>query len=170
MAEVTFSMELKGAKEAIANLNSLDKKGTRRVVNAGVRAASKPVLATARFMVPVKTGGLKASLRVTSTRLDRATGTVTMTVAVGQQLKRMAKKGQSAFYAHMVSGGTRPHVIRSRRAGALHFGDQFAKTVMHPGSRPNPFMERAAEAAFQAAVGAFAKAFDAKMTEEIAKL
>ena len=52
-------------------------------------------------------------------------------------------------YAEMVSGGTRPHVIRPRRARALRFtvGGQtvFATRVNHPGTRPNDFWTRPLE-------------------------
>ncbi|PWI15947.1 hypothetical protein DI272_18600 [Streptomyces sp. Act143] len=43
--------------------------------------------------------------------------------------------------------GTRPHLIRARRARALRFEVDgqivFAKVVRHPGTRPNNFMGRA---------------------------
>ncbi|MEU4584873.1 hypothetical protein AB0F92_22700 [Kitasatospora aureofaciens] len=43
--------------------------------------------------------------------------------------------------------GTRPHIIRPRRAKALRFeiGGRtvFAKVVHHPGTRANPFLQRA---------------------------
>lgn len=49
--------------------------------------------------------------------------------------------------AHYVLGGTRPHLIRPRRARALRFtvgGDVvFAKLVRHPGNRANNFLGRA---------------------------
>jgi len=46
--------------------------------------------------------------------------------------------------------GTRPHVIVPVRARALHFftksgQEVFTKRVMHPGTRPNPFQQRAME-------------------------
>jgi hypothetical protein len=47
----------------------------------------------------------------------------------------------------LVLDGTRPHLIRPRRAKALRFevgGDVvFTKLVRHPGTRPNNFMARA---------------------------
>jgi hypothetical protein len=50
-------------------------------------------------------------------------------------------------YAGFVIGGTSPHIIRARRAKALRFqqGGQtrFARQVHHPGTRANPFPERA---------------------------
>jgi hypothetical protein len=50
-------------------------------------------------------------------------------------------------YAGFVLSGTRPHQIRPRRARALRFEQggetRFARLVNHPGTRPNPFPERA---------------------------
>lgn len=50
-------------------------------------------------------------------------------------------------YARYVLEGTRPHRITPRLARALHWvdgsGSHFARGVNHPGTRPNPFPERA---------------------------
>lgn len=54
-----------------------------------------------------------------------------------------------ADYAAAVHEGTRPHVIRPRRAKALAFDiggrKVFATEVHHPGTRPRPFLRNAAE-------------------------
>ncbi len=54
-----------------------------------------------------------------------------------------------APYAVFVEQGTVPHEIRPMQASALAFeiGGQliFRKLVRHPGTKPNPFMQRAAE-------------------------
>jgi hypothetical protein len=62
-------------------------------------------------------------------------------------------------YAGFVLEGTGPHDIRPRNAQALHWtgpnGSMFARLVHHPGTRPNPFPERAIrplEPAIQAAL------------------
>jgi hypothetical protein len=47
----------------------------------------------------------------------------------------------------LVLDGTRPHIIRPRRAKALHFfvegREVFTTLVRHPGTRPNNFLLRA---------------------------
>lgn len=53
-------------------------------------------------------------------------------------------------YANYVHGGTRPHVIRPRSPGgvlAFKIGGQmvFTKRVNHPGTKANPFYDRAIE-------------------------
>jgi hypothetical protein len=64
-------------------------------------------------------------------------------------------------YASYVEGGTAPHVIEPRRAGALRFqiGGRtvFATKVNHPGTQPKPFMAQAhlkAERVLQARIEA----------------
>ena len=56
-----------------------------------------------------------------------------------------------ASYAIFVEMGTAPHLIRPVNASVLAFegssGEMvFTRLVRHPGTRPNPFMKRAADA------------------------
>lgn len=55
----------------------------------------------------------------------------------------------SAPYADYVERGTGPHKIEPKHAGALHWesgGESvFARVVNHPGTKPNPFVEKAVE-------------------------
>lgn len=50
-------------------------------------------------------------------------------------------------YIGYVLDGTRPHLISAKAARALHWqgtdGDMFARHVNHPGTKANPFNERA---------------------------
>jgi HK97 gp10 family phage protein len=65
-------------------------------------------------------------------------------------------------YAMYVVKGTRPHVIRPVNASVLAFEAPngkmvFTRLVRHPGTKPNPFMERAAENARNKAEEVFAE-------------
>lgn len=55
--------------------------------------------------------------------------------------------GTSTPYAPYVLHGTQAHIIRARNARSLRWvqagENRFAKQVRHPGTRPNPFPERA---------------------------
>jgi hypothetical protein len=55
--------------------------------------------------------------------------------------------GTDAPVAAYVTYGTRPHTITARNARALHWtsagGEFFARSVQHPGTKANPFMEEA---------------------------
>jgi hypothetical protein len=52
--------------------------------------------------------------------------------------------------AKWIIGGTRPHIIRAKRANALRFmvrgKVRFAKFVHHPGTSPNDFVQKGAKA------------------------
>lgn len=65
---------------------------------------------------------------------------------VGQQIKVTSTNPDLLGW---VTGGTAPHIIEASSARALHFtiggADFFAKSVQHPGTAPNPFLEQAAE-------------------------
>ena len=87
----------------------------------------------AKVLAPVRTGRLRSSIRAEPPRIFSLRGTV--------------KVGSDLEYAGFVNDGTAPHVIRPRRAQVLRFtvGGRvvFAKVVNHPGTRPNPFLDRA---------------------------
>ncbi len=95
--------------------------------------AAQDVVNRAQILCPVDTGRLRASIRIESRR----------TLA----LRSIFTIGSDVYYAPFVNDGTRPHEIRPRRAQALRFviGGRvvFAKVVHHPGTRPNPFLDRA---------------------------
>ena len=66
---------------------------------------------------------------------------------IGQGEARVAA---TAPYAMYVVKGTQPHEIRPVNASVLRFvvpggGFVFTRLVRHPGTRPNPFMQRAVD-------------------------
>jgi hypothetical protein len=84
-------------------------------------------------LAPVDTGRLRSSIRAEPPRIFTFRGSVTI--------------GSDLEYAAMVNDGTRPHIIRPRRARVLRFqvGGRtvYAREVHHPGTRANPFLDRA---------------------------
>jgi len=108
----------------------------RTMTNASrqeLREASRQVVNRAKVLAPVRTGRLRSSIRAEPPRFF--------------SLRGMVKVGSDLEYAGFVNDGTRPHVIRPRRAKALRFtvGGRvvFAKVVNHPGQRAQPFLDRA---------------------------
>ena len=104
-----------------------------RATRAELREASRQVVARAKVLAPVRTGRLRSSIRAEQPRIFSLRGSV--------------KVGSDLEYAAMVNDGTRPHIIRPRRARALRFvvGGRvvYAKFVRHPGTRARPFLDRA---------------------------
>lgn len=167
MADVIFTTKLVGVEDAVKALADIEKKARRRIVSAGIRAGNAVITKEARARAPKVTGALRASIRA-SVKLESSTGTVIGKVAAGKSSKAQQKKGQHAWYAHFVTGGTKPHKISVRRGG-IPYKEGFYRTVMHPGAKPNPYMEQAADSAAHAAIVAFTKAFSEKLEAEVAK-
>jgi Bacteriophage HK97-gp10, putative tail-component len=77
-----------------------------------------------------------------------------------------AEFGATAPYAGFVVDGTSPHTIQARNGRVLRFatsGGQtlYRRSVNHPGTKPNPFADRA----LQAALPAVRDTFDTIMRE-----
>lgn len=105
-----------------------------------VMTTTRRVLARAKINVNVDTGRLRNS------------GAARLTVANGRRVTGEIEF--TAKYAAMVHDGTRPHVIRPKRAKVLAFtvGGRkvYATKVHHPGYRGNPYL---ADALKQVAAG-----------------
>lgn len=130
--------EIKGAAELQRKLGQLPVKLEKNILRGALRAGAKVIEREAKARVPVKSGLLRDSIRV-SVRARR--GTVTAQVKAGGR-----RKGQ-AFYAWMVEHGTRRHVIvagagRSRTVRALAIAGRIVGAkVDHPGAAAHPFMK-----------------------------
>ena len=115
----------------------LDRAALSRTFSATSRregdAAARQVVARAKVLAPVDTGRLRASIRVERRSIFG--------------LRQRWTVGSDVEYAPMVNDGTRPHIIRPKRAQVLRFkvGGRtvFAKVVHHPGTRARPFLDRA---------------------------
>lgn len=115
-----------------ASLRELENTG-RRVVNR------------AKILCPVDTSRLRASIKGRANRTWTLRPQFTVSTNVG--------------YAEMVQNGTRPHIIKPKRAHTLRRSNRgvvkpalrfeingrivYARVVHHPGTRARPFLDRA---------------------------
>lgn len=99
------------------------------------RSLTRRIANQARAAVPVRTGNLGRTIgeEPQTYRPFHVSGGVEAT----------------ADYAAAVHEGSRPHLIRARRAEFLHFfwhgREMFRKSVWHPGTRARPFLRNSAE-------------------------
>lgn len=152
-----FDVKIRGLAELEKALAELPAKIERNIVRSALRAAAKVTLEEAKRQVPVRSGKLRDSLRV-STRVVKGKPVATITAGG-------SKKG-APFYAHLVEFGAKPHFIKASKAKALAVGGGRLKSVHHPGARKHPFMRPALDATKQAAVLAFGQAVKAKLTKQ----
>ena len=144
MAEISVT----GLAELQKILDQLPAKMEANVLRGALRAGAKVQLAAAKAQVPVKSGALRDSLKI-STRTRR--GTVKAVLSAGAKNK---KTGGDAFYARFVEFGTAQHFIKPKKAKSLFFAGLFGEVVDHPGSKKHPFMRPALDASAQAATQA----------------
>jgi len=115
----------------------LDRAALNRQLTASRRRkgddVARRVVNRAKVLAPVDTGRLRASIRMEARR--------TFT------LKTVWTIGSDVDYAPYVNDGTQPHTIRPKNGQVLRFrvGGRvvYARMVNHPGTRPNPFLDRA---------------------------
>ena len=153
-------IRVQGLAELHKALQTLPARIEANIMRGALRAGANVVKATVRNMTPVgppsatnakRYGGRRGLLR-DSTRVSvrYSRGTVTATVGTGGKVKG----GGDAYYARFVHNGTRRHLIKARKPGGKLklFGSRFVPSVMHPGSRANPWVDRAFRASDRAAI------------------
>ena len=158
--------------EGLADLNKLLKelpsKIERNIMRGALREGSKEFLERAKEEVPVKSGRLRKSLRI-STRFKKGEVTATMTAGNGQ-----------AFYAHMIEFGTASFYTGSGKSvgapyeikpngKALKVGNYYFGSITQPGVKPQPFMRPAFDAGSAEAVKAVAEYIKKRLDKEAAK-
>lgn len=122
-----ITCKTKGVQEVIANLKKYDEK-TQQKIGDVVNTSLKNIAKGARSRLPQsKTGNLRKGLKKKYSK--KATGgTVT----------------SKAAHSHLIEFGTRPHKIAVKNKKVL--SDErtiFGKEVMHPGTKPRPFLQPA---------------------------
>jgi HK97 gp10 family phage protein len=160
---------VEGLERAKRALEALEYKARRRVCQGAVRTAAAEIRNNVKALTPVRTGHLRGQFRL-SIRLNRQTGAVAGVIKP-KPTKAQKKRGQAHAnkYLHLVVAGTKPHVIKPRDAKAVAFGGVAREAVQHPGSRANPFMDRAYRQSSAPAIATFTRAFGTKLEAEARK-
>ena len=150
-------LHVSGLSELDKLLKELPAKIEGNIMRGAMRAGAKVMEARAKELVPVKSGQLRDSIKV-STKSRR--GRVSATVRAG---------GKKAFYAHMVEFGTARHFIKPRKRKSLFFAGMAREVVDHPGTSTKPFMRPALDNSQREAVDAAAAYIRARLAKEAAK-
>jgi hypothetical protein len=120
-----FQVTIQGADQLVAKLKQAPSIAAPILQRA--MSASQAILAkyTTKATVPWRTGFLTQSFRA-------------------EMSPAMLRWFPTASYAPFVEFGTRPHTILPTSKQALYWpgADHPVRSVNHPGTKPNPFMER----------------------------
>lgn len=150
----TRDQTISGGRQLDDLLQTLPAKIERNIMRSALREGAKQVLEEVQQRIPVDSGQLRASARIT-TRYRK--GTVTASVKVGNFV---------AWYAHLVEFGTRAHEITPRRrGGALRINGNEVRSADHPGTRAQPFMRPAADASLGPAIAAVTARIRQRLTQ-----
>lgn len=136
IGSTTTTFRLDGGKELARLLHQVGKKESKKIIRKAIRMAAKPMIKTARQLVPRETGLLRASLGV-NVKAYRRGGTITAVIgprldfksklASSQRRAKLTRKGVKVFsvavgntgnripanYAHLVEYGTQRHHVRA---------------------------------------------------------
>lgn len=159
------ALRVTGADEAAAMLKNLQPQLRDRCVMGALRSGARVTANTVREMIPVRQdarprqimgkavmpGALKKSVRVAAPKKAQSYDWARASVLVGNK---------TAWYAHIVDGGAKPHDIKPKTKKALFFGGTRKKIVNHPGFAGKNILKTSAQVSFSAAVNAVKKAFD----------
>lgn len=152
------TVEIKGLKELDERLKKFDDNVQRNIMRGAMRAGGKVFLDEAKTRVPVKSGQLRNSLRMSGGVDD--SGLVSAIITAGSTTKVYNSRGRAiknepifeiapsgkkkyktAFYASMVEFGTKSHIISAKPPkSVLSFMGINRSKVEHPGSEARPFM------------------------------
>lgn len=141
-----FSMDVKVTKK---QFEDMPKKIQERILPRALKELSNIIYYDMRARAPVRTGELRNSI-------------------VQKEKKMSVEVGPTAKHTPFVILGTRPHLIRPVVAQALHWvdaegDDVFARSVFHPGTRPNNFIQIVADQVNPQIVPIFENVFQEEM-------
>lgn len=142
-------VQIKGGAELQRLLGQLPARAEALISRGALREGARVIEQEAKARVPFKEGKLRDSIRVRSG--VKKGGRIYAHILAGGR-----KKGE-AFYARFVEFGTAAHEIRPKGFKSLFVAGLFRKVVQHPGAKPRPFMQPAADAKAGAAVEAIAQ-------------
>jgi HK97 gp10 family phage protein len=126
-----------------------------KVMRAALHAGAEVYLAEVRNNIPVASGKLRDTARITMPGGQK----------VAEAVVRVGSKAVN--YAQMVEFGTRPHMIYAKPGHALRIGGAEVQSVSHPGARPRPYMRLAADAKFTEAMAAVQDKMREQITENV---
>lgn len=136
---------IQGGRELADFLDTLAPKMQKNVNRAALRAGAAVFREEVRQNVPVSSGELRKSVRITTRARN---GQASASVKIGNS---------KAWYAHLVEFGTRPHKIEPKDGTALSLNGNPRRAVEHPGSQGRPFVRPAVDAKFSEAVATVEK-------------
>ncbi|MFI8616487.1 HK97-gp10 family putative phage morphogenesis protein [Acidovorax sp. NPDC077693] len=161
-----------GLDELYKVLQELPAKVEGNVMRGALRAGMKVQMDAVKALVPVMSGELQKSIRISFRSRSQKFGWVRMHLVAGNS---------KAWYAHLVEYGTAgqytgsgntvggPYEIRPKGAKSLFFAGLSRTLITHPGAKAQPFMRPGFDAGHVAALMAVRDYVATRLPKEVAK-
>ena len=157
MAEIGDTKELQGLSELLADLKTLPDRIEKNVIRTALRRGVTEFGREVGSRMPLRTGRLARTVKMKSWKQD------------GKPVVTLMSGGGRAFYAHIVEAGSKPHIIKPRRAKFLFFGGSAKKVVNHPGTRGKFFIRDSFTQGSDNALRAFIAYLNQRLPKELRK-
>ena len=125
MVAAKSRFQIKGVDEMIAKLRQLRGPAMKKVYRKAMREAARPVLATAKQIVPIATSKLQRSLKIRALRRSRKLIGVQVTPGTRAELG-LSGDAETGFYPSQIELG-----FKSRGGGTTKFpGNRFLRDAL----------------------------------------
>lgn len=108
-----FDIRLLGDEELTRNLKRLDHEIQKKIAKRALREGAKPMLETAKSLVPVRTGRLRDSLKIKSYTASRG-GYITADVKPGKREELGISKDDKHYYPSVLEFGDKRRGIQPK--------------------------------------------------------
>jgi HK97 gp10 family phage protein len=156
-----------GLDELHKRLQQLPARIEKNIMAGAMRAGQNVIKKRAQANVPVSSGALKKSIRVTT---STKSGRVKVSLKAGD-LKawyaHIIEFGSGSFYSGTLGKSKRAPYIITPKEGGLYFNGIFTSFVIHPGVRPAAYMRRALDAGINEPLQVVADYIRARLDKEI---
>ena len=166
----TTEVQIKGLSALLKDLDTLPDRIERNCVRAALRQGIRVFAREMQSKVPIggpkyrdwegkphRGGELLRSMRIFESKKGPYPS---MKLSIGNR---------DAWYAHIVEGGAKPHVITPYRAKALFFGGHRYSKVNHPGMAGRHFVRDSFYNAEMSALQAFMNYLNTRLPRELNK-
>jgi HK97 gp10 family phage protein len=143
--------QLHGMADLKRALDGLDGRLKAKILRGAARAMSATARKRARELVPVESGTLKRSIRISApTSYERRA-----LESRGMVVSTLKSGNEDAWYAHMVELGTAPHSLA--KGARLSYNRKQDEGRQHTGTQPRSYMRRALDESQKEAIAAAAR-------------
>lgn len=147
-------ISIEGLEAAGADMRNLEK-NLPHAVRASLRGTGGQILAREmRMLAPSRTGNLRSNIRVHGDGDGVLVGYQGEAAAGSKIVGARNQKGA------WIESGTKPHVIRAKRAKALFFLGTAVEEVMHPGTKGKKIVPKAMRASEEYVLDDIARKLD----------